>query len=75
MVIYTRNITIINIPHVNPMINFNTMSIRITYTLIIFSWAYYFKVTFILTPKILILELSFFLFIIDYDANFYIKFL
>jgi hypothetical protein len=41
------------------MINFNAMSIRIIYALTTFSWAYYFKVKFTLTPKILILEFSF----------------
>jgi hypothetical protein len=59
MVIYTRSVTIIIIPHINPIINFNAVSIRIIYTLIIFSWACYFKVKFTLTLKILTLKLNF----------------
>jgi hypothetical protein len=59
MVIYIRSVAAIHIPYIKFMINFNIISIYIIYILTTFSWAYYFKVKSTLTPKILILELSF----------------
>jgi hypothetical protein len=59
IVIYTRSVAAINIPYINLIINFNIINIYIAYALTAFSWAYYFKVKFTLTSKILTLELSF----------------
>jgi hypothetical protein len=59
MAVYTRSAAVVDIPHINPVIDFNAVNIHIACESTAFNWAYYFRVESILTPRILILKLSF----------------
>jgi hypothetical protein len=58
MVVYIRNAAIINVFHVDSIIDFNTVNMLIICESIAFSWVCYFRVKSILTSRILILELD-----------------
>ena len=59
MAVYTRSAAIVDIPHVDPVIDFNAVSIRIACESTAFNWACHFRVESIFIPRILILELGF----------------
>jgi hypothetical protein len=58
MDVYTRNAAIINVPYVDPVIDFSAVSILVIRESITFSWACHFRIESIYTPRILILGLD-----------------
>jgi hypothetical protein len=52
MDVYTRNAAVIDVPHVDSVIDFNAVSMLVTRESIAFSWACHFRVEFIRTSRI-----------------------
>jgi hypothetical protein len=43
IIVYTRSAAVVNIPYINPVINFSVMSMRIACESTVFNWACHFR--------------------------------